>query len=368
MTLSVQATKLLTALIIFICGLLSTVTPLFVAGSNETLFSAGNMMASGVLLSAGLVHQLADSASALEDYEYPWSFFICGLTFILFLIFEESVHLLWVGNHSHGKNPIIEFGAGAGHSCRGSIVIPGLEEILEEDANYGTSSHDHSHSHEQQPLKMRRASSQSTSIRGSIITGTNPPRPASRLSISVFGEPKETVHHHHDDHLDQHLHGSLLASLMLLMALSVHSILAGLSIGLVQDVKEIFSTAIAIVAHKVFAGYALGSTMVAADLGYDRCVIMGLAFSVSTPLGIFIGMQLNSYNEDSSSVGAVQAIVAGTFLYVAIMEVGMKELLICRHHDGGPLRVSVSQSQMEALKLLSMLMGFLGMSYLAEFV
>ena len=79
-------------------------------------------------------------------------------------------------------------------------------------------------------------------------------------------------------------------------------------------------------------------------------------------------MGLTQFDEDSSSIAVTQAIVAGTFLYVSIMEVGMKELLICRHNDGGPLRVSLSQKQLEALKLASMLVGFLGMSYLAEFV
>ena len=366
MALSVATTKLLTALVIFLCGLFSTIAPLFVAGNNEALFSAGNMMASGVLLSAGLVHQLADSASSLQDTEFPWSFFICGSTFILFLILEESVHLIMAADHDHGgaSSTIIELGeGGAGHSCRGSVVIPGLEQIVESSpldkaGNYGASS-----TNEKQPLRMRRTSS----LNQSTFT-LHPQRRNSRLSVSVFGEPRQSVHHHHDEHLSEHLHGSLLASLMLLMALSVHSVLAGLSIGLVEDMTEIYSTALAIVAHKVFAGYALGSTMVAADLGYDRCVILGIVFSLSTPVGILIGMSLTSHEEsDGRTVGIVQAIVAGTFLYVSIMEVGMKELLICRHNDG-PLRVSLSQKQLEALKLLSMLVGFLGMSYLAEFV
>lgn len=363
MALSVPATKLLTALIIFLCGFVSTITPLFVAGSNEALFSAGNMMACGVLLAAGLVHQLADSAAALQDWEFPWSFFICGLTFILFLISEESVHCLVAAgdHHDHGRKPaVVEIHDHDGHLCRGSLVVSSVEEVLESETNYGTSN-------EHEPLKLNRTSSQSKSMRQSTFTGKNQPQRASRLSVRVFGEPKEKLHHHDGEHISEHLHGSLLASVMLLMALCIHSVLAGLSIGFVQNVKEIYSTAVAIVAHKVFAGYALGSTMVAADLGYDRILTLGTCFASSTPIGILIGMGLNSYNDDSSSVGIVQAIVAGTFLYVSIMEVGMKELLISRHDDG-PLRLSLSDKQMEALKLCSMLVGFLGMSYLAEFV
>lgn len=263
MTPSVLEIKLLTALIILLCGFLSAITPLFVAGSNVALFSAGNMMACGVLLAAGLVHQLADSASALKDFDFPWSFFICGLTFILFLMSEESVHCLIAGDHDHGRNSVvIEINKNEGHICRGSMIIPGMEELVKDEANYGSSSRDHSHNHEQQPLKLNRTSSTSNSMRQStVITGKNLPKQASRISIRVFGEPKETVHHHDGEHISEHLHGSLLASVMLLIALSIHSVLAGLSIGMVQDVKEIYSTAVAIIAHKVFAGYALGSTM-----------------------------------------------------------------------------------------------------------
>lgn len=366
--------KLVTALVIFLCGLLSSISPVYVAGKNDALFSAGNMMAAGVLLAAGLCHQLADSSSSLDqDKGFPWSFFICGFTFIMFLIFEESVHLLLSGDHGHGSRYSIEEGLIGQkedllghHSCGGSFIIAGLEEILEVtskteggDDSYGsTHSHRHGQGHEhnlgkQKPRKERRTSTKSV-FASSFERGR-----ASAYS----------THHHHDDHISEHLHGNLLAALMLLAALSIHSVLAGLSIGLVTDVSEIMSTAIAIVAHKVFAGYALGSTMVAADLGLDRHISLSIVFSLSTPLGILIGMGLTSgsYNEDSPSVGVVQAIVAGTFLYVAIMEVGMKELLICRHHDG-PLMASMSEKQIEALKLFSMLLGYVAMSLLAAFV
>mmetsp|Transcript_44206 Transcript_44206/g.65006 ORF Transcript_44206/g.65006 Transcript_44206/m.65006 type:complete len:160 (-) Transcript_44206:6-485(-) len=159
--------------------------------------------------------------------------------------------------------------------------------------------------------------------------------------------------------------------MMLLGALSIHSILAGLSIGLILDINEIFATAIAIVSHKVFDGYALGSTMVAADLGWSLHVPLGISFSCSTPLGILVGMALasgDSYDEDSASVGIVQAIVAGTFLYIAIVEVGMKELLMVRQECNEKKISSLSQKQTEALKLFSLLLGFLAMSLLARYI
>lgn len=371
--LSIISIKLLIALVIFLCGLVSTILPLFIVSTNETAFAVGNMLASGVLLAAGLTHQLPDSSSSLDSEDgYPWSFLICGLTFILFLIFEETAHLLF-GGHSHderGQELVEAFAFDnkrvSQRSCRRSITLKVSETFRQpEIADYGGITNGHSHAHrrddERESLCMKKEPSD---------------RFPSWISNSiVFGDPNRASvvgsHHHHDDHIAEHLHGSFLASLMLLSALSAHSILAGLSIGLVPDVDMILSTAIAIIAHKVFAGYALGSTMVAADLGWDRHMPLGIAFSLSTPVGIFIGMGLasDSYDEDSAPVGIVQAIVAGTFLYVAIIEVGMKELLICRQDPEATSGIiSLSEKQAEAIKLFSMLIGFLGMSALAAYV
>jgi len=47
-------------------------------------------MSAGVLLAAGLVHQLADANDNLSDFEsFPFAEFVAGLTFIVFLCFEE---------------------------------------------------------------------------------------------------------------------------------------------------------------------------------------------------------------------------------------------------------------------------------------
>jgi len=55
----------------------------------------GNMLASGVLLSGGLVHQLPDAQAVLsKEFDFPWASFICGCAFTFFLMIEEAMHLL----------------------------------------------------------------------------------------------------------------------------------------------------------------------------------------------------------------------------------------------------------------------------------
>ena len=63
---SVAALKVALTAAIFLSALLSVLAPLLVLHRSESLFSVGNMAASGVLLSAALVHQLADATRTLD--------------------------------------------------------------------------------------------------------------------------------------------------------------------------------------------------------------------------------------------------------------------------------------------------------------
>lgn len=175
-----------------------------------------------------------------------------------------------------------------------------------------------------------------------------------------------TEHHHHGNHIELHLHGSILASGILMLALSIHSILAGISIGIETQPDSITGTAIAILAHKSFEGFCLGSSLVTAQMDHFPFLVLGISFSCATPLGIILGQILAEHvSTDGTMIAVVQAIVAGTFLYIAIVEIGGKELLVCRQDtidgDGNPQR----QKLVEISKLICFVVGFLAMSALA---
>ena len=181
-----------------------------------------------------------------------------------------------------------------------------------------------------------------------------------------------TEHHHHDDHIALHLHGSIVASGILMVALSIHSILAGLSIGIETRERSIMGTAVAILAHKAFEGFCLGSSLVTAELDHFPFLIVGSLFSCATPLGIILGQLFITVwkNDDdpidqgsggeSTNIAIVQAIVAGTFLYIAIVEIAAKELLVCRHNVVGKIA-----QRIEIAKLACFVGGYVAMSALA---
>ena len=445
------------AVAIFILGLLSVLAPQrLVATSSDTAqhwFSLGNMAASGVLLSAGLVHMLADSAEALDKTEFPLANFVAGLTFIGFMVLEESLHLMFMSVESDGSDPLgqaimagHDHGHGHGHERETTNHIEKNGHSSANHHPHNNSSHSHDHQHETTPLLLekvrqadglnkfdlpkpehtdppvpdprpikrvpsapaaiqRRRSSGGTgcvgyqnpnTYRPSIIFQSNPQmeltdsllpeepsspelrrRSTGMLSLSMTTSKESHHHHHHHhhkDHLDLHLHGSVVASGILMLALSIHSIMAGISIGILSSPETIASTALAILAHKAFEGFCLGSSLVSAHIASHHLVAywsLCIAFALATPMGILMGYCMKEGLEQSKDhsktvIGMVQAMVAGTFLYISIVEIGTKELLACRHEDAE--HGSQWQKYLDVAKLICFVLGYLAMSGLALFV
>jgi zinc transporter ZupT len=433
--MSIDTIKLILAASILVMGLASVFAPRTLTGMPE-IFSLGNMMASGVLLSAGLVHQLADSAATLNHADkFPWAMFLCGLTFLAFMVLEESLHLLLGGEdagvdidrphhhhhhqqeHPETKKSSLAPNAFALHEMlhgRGSFPTPHRHGHVDEAPadNYADetqrlvqSIHNQigtfhgssccSHLHTSCETKPETSSNGSSSSNNNNNTHRHQQRQFGSFLQSTKSHQEDPYqlqeHHHHDDHIDLHLHGSILASGILMLALSIHSILAGVSIGIDNDLNSLTGTAIAILAHKSFEGFCLGSSLVNAQLDHRPFLIVGTVFAFATPVGILIGRWIlmgEGFPKDDRGGGAgggttiavVQAMVAGTFLYIAIVEIGTKELLACRHElvppgadvgGGGnttPTNTKTRQTQLEAAKLVCFVFGFLAMSALAAFV
>lgn len=454
--MNVVTAKLTIAMAIFLISFLSAVAPLKVIRMNDQFFSVGNLLASGVLLAAGLVHQLPDAMENLQglsvaNSDFPLGPFIAGLTFCAFLIFEEYMHVEFEGNpfHSHRgrdsqgdnhenhdhdhdhhdhddhndvKNPHlyaqteeqleleiqrliavknathIAFAGLRSSSFRAASVsymnVPLLEEKEEGDEEeededehtpcettqlvskpslHGTDDHNSTIKVVSRSRPRRRRSKKSHCVEE--VAGMISIRKSTRPSLldSFRNEAFEFEHpvHHHDEHLANHMHGSLLASLILLSALSVHSIFDGMSIGIAQNMSGVVDSTAAVLAHKAFAGYALGSSMVASEMKENHFLVLCLAFACCSVFGIFLGMIFEQLSdaEDSSPTGVIQAMVAGTFLYVAIVEIGMKELMMHRETAHVlPSGMHLAIHTMEWAKLVAFLVGYLLMSGLAIWI
>lgn len=110
----------------------------------------------------------------------------------------------------------------------------------------------------------------------------------------------------------------------LFLVLSIHSLLAGMALGVEAHPAQAIAILIAIVAHKGSAAFALG--LRSTEAHYWRRMT---AFALMTPIGVVIGtgitLLLQSQSEQRFEA-VFDAIAAGTFLYVALSEILPGEL------------------------------------------
>lgn len=132
---------------------------------------------------------------------------------------------------------------------------------------------------------------------------------------------------------DSHGHGASapagnLSSYALAIVLSVHSVLAGAALGTENTLAGLAIIFFAIVVHKAAAGFALVVDFQRAGFPRKETIAILALFSAMTPLGILLGAVLDHLLEERYGrlfEGVFDALAAGTFLYIAILEIISKE-------------------------------------------
>ncbi len=155
------------------------------------------------------------------------------------------------------------------------------------------------------------------------------------------------------------LPGDPCTAALMFGALSFHSFVAGLSLGASPARVAVF---VAIVAHKGFASFALGTRFVqtrgagrrgAPALSAGAVAAWMALFALVTPAGVLAGTALRGAGAGSQAAAHLTAAAAGTFIYVALAEVALPEFA-----KPGDARA----------KALFLLLGYAGMSALAIWV
>lgn len=147
--------------------------------------------------------------------------------------------------------------------------------------------------------------------------------------------------------------------ILMVIVLSIHSIMEGLSLGSVaNDSSSSLSTFIAIVVHKGFAAYAMGSLCREADVSVKGALPGFLTFSLMSPIGGIIGAIVSETITEGKFqtwfTVIFQGIACGTFLYVGLLEVISHEL---HSEQGNPF-----------YKLLLIILGAILMAILGYWV
>lgn len=117
-----------------------------------------------------------------------------------------------------------------------------------------------------------------------------------------------------------------LASLVL--ALSAHSAFEGLALGLQEDGAKLGGLFLGVAVHETLAAVALGVSVAKAALPMRDAVKLAVTVSLMIPLGICMGMGIESAQTLAGSVvsAVLQGLAAGTFLFVTFFEILSREL------------------------------------------
>ena len=128
--------------------------------------------------------------------------------------------------------------------------------------------------------------------------------------------------------------------IVLLVALSIHSVFEGLTIGLQTQHATLVNVLIAIIIHKCLIAFSFGQQIIdnfnrasssneTQGLNYKYLFSCNFIFSLSNPIGILIAILMVDFYSNTFStflISLVKAISVGTFIYITFFEILPHEL------------------------------------------
>ena len=133
-----------------------------------------------------------------------------------------------------------------------------------------------------------------------------------------------SVDHHEHNHLMFEEHSSL-RSLILLLALTFHSLFEGMAIGLQSEYGQLISIFVAVIIHKAIMAFSLGLNLAQSHgMTVKYFTVANLIFSLASPIGMAIGIAVSDLQQSvprDVANGVLQGIAGGTFLYITFFEV-----------------------------------------------
>nr|XP_056721833.1 zinc transporter ZIP1-like [Euleptes europaea] len=143
-------------------------------------------------------------------------------------------------------------------------------------------------------------------------------------------------------------HPSRFRSLILTLALSLHSVFEGLAVGLQDTQSKVLHLAGAILLHKSVVAASLGLLLLQSRLPLRWLAAALGTFALMSPLGVGLGMVVTHGPGSSTTARSMlQGMAAGTFMYITFLEILPQEL---------------NSPACRLPKVLAVLLGFLGMA------
>ncbi|KAI8526718.1 hypothetical protein RHMOL_Rhmol12G0017300 [Rhododendron molle] len=247
---------------------------------EKNAFFVVKTFAAGVILATGCVHVLPDAFEKLTSpcltgvvWNFPWA----GFVLMVVAIFTLMLDNLATSYYSQSQLA----------NASTDPVVHVDEEMTGEHANQDVPVHTHTthgHSH------------------GSAMLSSGYDGPVS----------KELIRYR-------------VIAQVLELGIVVHSVIIGLALGASESPSYIKPLVAALSFHQFFEGVGLGGCITQAKLKCRAITIMALFFSLTTPIGIAIGIGItNVYKENSPTAliveGILNAAASGILIYMSLVD------------------------------------------------
>ncbi|XP_065001437.1 zinc transporter 8-like [Musa acuminata AAA Group] len=149
-------------------------------------------------------------------------------------------------------------------------------------------------------------------------------------------------------------------SQVLELGIVVHSVIIGISLGASEVPSTIRPLVAALSFHQFFEGMGLGGCIVQAKFKAKSIVTMGLFFSLTTPVGIAIGIGIASvYDENSPTAliveGCLNSVASGILIYMALVDLLAADFMNPRVQSKARLQFMINVSLLVGAGLMSLL-------------
>lgn len=190
--------------------------------------------------------------------------------------------------------------------CVGFLIIYLIDELLHFCC--GEAIHvEHSHD-EYQPILQSPDQSHSS-------YGTNTEQNTAAVKVERGASPSCAEHQHQHDEEDESINArichtshhepcrqTLAGVIGMLTALSVHSLLEGLAIGIQDTTPKVMILFTAVISHKIVVAFCLGVELTASQGSkFEHHLMAIIVFSLGSVLGILVGMGLVDLSNVSNS-------------------------------------------------------------------
>ncbi|OQR70473.1 zinc/iron transporter-like [Tropilaelaps mercedesae] len=190
------------------------------------------------------------------------------------------------------------------------------------------------------------------------------------------GQNHHNHNHNHNHAVPDKVPALTFGGVLIVVALSFHSVFEGLSLGLQSSASKTWIMLLAIALHKLVISFVLGFelctsgvkkvsvrsglsqffvvTHVNEDVSSLKSAVLVyvVIFSVMSPFGAFMGIMTQHHFEETLVVTVLNGIAAGTLLYVTFFEVLQKQKNLSLHGMFQLTAVILGFSLMLALELM----------------